>query len=141
MKKMLNHIGRQQFQMIRRFLCLQQRHIRSHQHSRKMMECTTHHNPARILFRIRMLRRKSRSFRKMTFNGDYFVLLGHESAAPDFKSYDVAGFRQFCLYLAKNGKKTPKEESVITPEVLQKLQTRSSKPSLKDFGVFWTLLL
>jgi len=38
------------------------------------------------------------------FEGDYFAHLGHNSAAPDYKSYDVAGFRQFCQYLAKNGK-------------------------------------
>ena len=47
------------------------------------------------------------------FEGDYFVNLGHNPAAPDFKSYDITGFRQFCQYLAKNGKKTPKAESVI----------------------------
>ena len=55
------------------------------------------------------------------FEGDYFVNLGHNSAAPDFKSYDINGFRQFCQYLAKNGKKTPKAESVIytssSPEI------------------------
>ena len=69
------------------------------------------------------------------FEGDYFAHLGHNSAAPDFKSYDVAAFRQFCQYLAKNGKTTPKAESVITPEVLQKYANRSSKPSLKNFAV------
>jgi len=26
------------------------------------------------------------------FEGDYFVNLGHNSAAPDFKSYDINGF-------------------------------------------------
>ena len=53
------------------------------------------------------------------FDGDYFVLLGHKSAAPDFQSYDVKGFQKFCQYLAKNGKKTPKSEPVITPAILQ----------------------
>ena len=53
------------------------------------------------------------------FDGDYFVLLGHKSAAPDFQSYDVKGFQKFCQYLAKDGKKTPKSEAVITPAILQ----------------------
>ena len=75
------------------------------------------------------------------FEGDYFVNLGHNSAAPDFKSYDINGFRQFCQYLAKNGKKTPKAESVITLKFYRNMQNRSSKPSLKSFAVSWTLLL
>ena len=33
------------------------------------------------------------------FDGEYFVLLGHKSAAPDFQSYDVKGFQKFCQYL------------------------------------------
>ena len=42
----------------------------------------------------------------VNFEGDYFVLLENKSASPDYlKSYDVTGFRQFCQYLAKNGKK------------------------------------
>ena len=42
----------------------------------------------------------------VNFQGDYFVFLGYKSPAPDFKSYDLTGFRQFCQYLATNGKKT-----------------------------------
>ena len=123
---------RNQVQMIRRFLCLQRRHIRLLRHSRKMMNLTKHHSQARILFHIRMLRRKSRSLRRMklsTFNRmdhtklnlmirnsvnfgeDYLVLLGHKSTAPDFKSLYVDGFRQFCEYLAKNGKENAEGRS------------------------------
>ena len=72
----------------------------------------------------------------VNFDGDYFVLLGHKSAAPDFKSYDVAGFRQFCQYFAKNGKKTPKAESVITPEVLQKDAKQIKQAKLEEFPNF-----
>ena len=54
-------------------------------------------------------------------NGIVFVPLGPKpNAAPDFGSYDVSGFNQFEQYLAKNGKKQPKAESVITQEVLRK---------------------
>ena len=70
------------------------------------------------------------------FEGDYFVNLGHNSAAPDFKSYDVNGFRQFCQYLAKNGKKTPKAESVITPQVLQKYAKQIKQAKLEEFRSF-----
>jgi len=72
----------------------------------------------------------------VNFEGDYFVLLGHKWAAPDFKSYDVAGFRQFCQYLAKNGKKAPKAESVITPEVLQKYAKKIKQAKLEEFRSF-----
>ena len=72
----------------------------------------------------------------MQFEGDYFVLLEHESAAPDFKSYDVSGFRQFCQYLAKNGKKTPKAESVMTPEILQKYAKQIKQAKLEEFRSF-----
>ena len=77
----------------------------------------------------------------VNFDGDYFVLLGHKSAAPDFNSYDddVAGFRQFCQYLAKNGKKTPKAESVITPEVLQKYAKQIKQAKLEEFRSFLDL--
>ena len=51
------------------------------------------------------------------FEGDYFVNLGHNSAAPDFKSCDINSFRLFCQYLAKNGKKTPQAESVTSTEI------------------------
>ena len=70
------------------------------------------------------------------FEGDYFVNLGHNSAAPDFKSYDINGFRQFCQYLAKNGKKTPKAESVITPQVLQKYAKQIKQAKLEEFRSF-----
>ena len=70
------------------------------------------------------------------FEGDYFVNLGHNSAAPDFKSYDINGFRQFCQYLAKNGKKTPKAESVITPQVLQKFAKQIKQAKLEEFRSF-----
>ena len=72
----------------------------------------------------------------VNFEGDYFVLLGHQSAAPDLQSYDVAGFRKFCQYLAKNGKKTPKAESVITPEVLQKYAKQIKQAKLEEFCSF-----
>ena len=70
------------------------------------------------------------------FEGDYFVNLGHNSAAPDFKSYDITGFRQFCQYLAKNGKKTPKAKSVITPQVLQKYAKQIKQAKLEEFRSF-----
>ena len=70
------------------------------------------------------------------FEGDYFVNLGQNSAAPDFKSYDINGFRQFCQYLAKNGKKTPKAESVITPQVLQKYAKQIKHAKLEEFRSF-----
>eukprot|EP00435_Cladocopium_sp_Y103_P059384 s116_g21.t1 len=59
--------------------------------------------------------------RFVDFDGPVFVPLGPKlNAAPDFGSYDVTGFKQFEQYLAKNGKKQPKAESVITQEVLRK---------------------
>jgi len=70
------------------------------------------------------------------FEGDYSVLLGHKSAAPDFKSYDANGFRHFCQYLVKNGKKTPKAESVITSEVLQKYAKQIKQATLEEFCNF-----
>ena len=72
----------------------------------------------------------------VNFEGDYFVLLGHKSEAPDFKSYDVSGFRKFCQYLAKNGKKTPKAESVMTPEILQKYAKQIKQAKLEEFRSF-----
>ena len=54
-------------------------------------------------------------------DGTVFVPSGPKiQAAPDFGSYDVTGFNQFEQYLAKNGKKQPKAESVITQLVLRK---------------------
>ena len=54
-------------------------------------------------------------------------------AAPDFQSYDVIGFQKFCQYLAKNGKKTPKAEPVMTPEVLQKYAKQIKQAKLEEF--------
>ena len=70
------------------------------------------------------------------FDGDYFVLLGHKSTAPDFKSYDVKGFQKFCQYLAKNGKKTPKSEAVITPAILQQYAKQIKQAKLEEFRSF-----
>ena len=70
------------------------------------------------------------------FDGDYFVLLGHKSAAPDFQSYDVKGFQKFCQYLAKNGKKTPKSEAVITPAILQHYAKQIKQAKLEEFRSF-----
>ena len=48
-------------------------------------------------------------------DGTIFVPLTPKiHAAPDFGLYDVTGFKQFKQHLAKNGKKKPKAESVIT---------------------------
>ena len=69
-------------------------------------------------------------------DGDYFVLLGHKSAAPDFQSYDVKGFQKFCQYLAKNGKKTPKSEAVITPAILQQYAKQIKQAKLEEFRSF-----
>ena len=52
-------------------------------------------------------------------DGTVFVPLGPKvQAAPEFGSYDVTGFKQFEQYLAKNGKKQPKAESVISVLIL-----------------------
>ena len=72
----------------------------------------------------------------MQFDGDYFVLLGHKSAAPDFQSYDVKGFQKFCQYLAKNGKKTPKSEAVIAPAILQQYAKQIKQAKLEEFRSF-----
>ena len=51
-------------------------------------------------------------------DGTAFVPLGPKvQAAPGFGSYDVTGFTN----LAKNGKKQPKAESVITPRSFEKV--------------------
>ena len=66
-----------------------------------------------------------------------FVPLGPKiQAAPDFGSYDVTGFKQFEQYLAKNGKKQPKAESVITPEVLRKYAKEIKQAKLEEFRSF-----
>ena len=70
-------------------------------------------------------------------NGTVFVPLGPKlNAAPDFGSYDVSGFNQFEQYLAKNGKKQPKAESVITPKVLRKYAKEIKQAKLEEFRSF-----
>ena len=70
-------------------------------------------------------------------DGTVFVPLGPQiQAAPDFGSYDVTGFKQFEQYLAKNGKKQPKAESVITQEVLRKYAKEIKQAKLAEFRSF-----
>ena len=70
-------------------------------------------------------------------DGTVFVPLGPKiQAAPDFGSYDVTGFKQFEQYLAKNGKKQPKAESVITQEVLRKYAKEIKQAKLEEFRSF-----
>ena len=70
-------------------------------------------------------------------DGTAFVPLGPKiQAAPDFGSYDVTGFNQFERYLAKNGKKQPKAESVITQEVLRKYAKEIKLAKLEEFRSF-----
>ena len=67
-------------------------------------------------------------------DGAVFVPLGPKvQAAPDFGSYDVTGFNQFEQYLAKNGKKQPKAESVITQAVLTKYAKEIKQAKLEEF--------
>ena len=69
--------------------------------------------------------------------GIVFVPFGPKvQAAPDFGSYDVTGFNQFEQYLAKNGKKQPKAESVITQEVLRKYAKEIKQAKLEEFRSF-----
>ena len=69
--------------------------------------------------------------------GDVFVPIYPKlKGAPDFKSYDVSGFHQFEQYLAKNGKKQPKAESVITQEVLKKYAKEIKQAKLEEFRSF-----
>ena len=70
-------------------------------------------------------------------DGPVFVPLGPNlSGAPDLGSYDVSGFNQFEQYLAKNGKKQPKAESVITHEVLRKYAKEIKQAKLEEFRSF-----
>ena len=46
------------------------------------------------------------------------------------------GFSRFGLYLAKNGKKRPKAESVITSEVLRKYAEEIKQAKLEEFRSF-----
>ena len=70
-------------------------------------------------------------------DGTVFVPMGPKlHGAPDFGSYDVSGFNQFEQYLAKNGKKQPKAESVITQEVLRKYAKEIKQAKLEEFRSF-----
>jgi len=70
-------------------------------------------------------------------DGTVFVPLNPKlHAAPDFGSYDVTGFKQFEQYLAKNVKKQPKAESVITQEVLRKYAKEIKQAKLEEFRSF-----
>ena len=70
-------------------------------------------------------------------DGTVFVPLGPKiQAAPDFGSYDVTGFKQFEQYLANNGKKQPKAESVINQEVLRKYAKEIEQAKLEEFRSF-----
>ncbi len=71
------------------------------------------------------------------FDGDFFVLLGHKLAAHDFQSYDVKRFQKFWQYLAKNRKKTPKSEAVITPAILQQYSMQAKLEELAVFLILW----
>ena len=70
-------------------------------------------------------------------DGPVFGPLGPKvQAAPGLGSYDVTGFNQFEQYLAKNGKKQPKAESVITQEVLRKYAKEIKQAKLEEFRSF-----
>eukprot|EP00435_Cladocopium_sp_Y103_P064779 s194_g26.t1 len=73
----------------------------------------------------------------LDFDGTVFVPLGPKlNAAPDFGSYDVTGFKHFEQYLANNGKKQRKAESVITHEVLRKYVKEIKQAKLEGFRSF-----
>ena len=66
-----------------------------------------------------------------------FVPLGPKlQDASEFGSYDVTGFNQFEQYLAKNDKKQPKAESVMTQEVLKKYAKEIKQAKLEEFRSF-----
>ena len=70
-------------------------------------------------------------------DGTVFVLLGPKlNGGPNCGSYDVTGFNQFEQYFAKNGKKQPKAESVITQEVLRKYAKEIKQAKLEEFRSF-----
>ena len=70
-------------------------------------------------------------------DGTVFVPIGPKlHGAADFGSYDVSGFNQFEQYLAKNGKKQPKAESVITQEVLREYAKEIKQAKLEEFRSF-----
>ena len=69
-------------------------------------------------------------------DGIVFVPIGTKfNGAPDFGSY-VSGFNRFEQYLAKNGKKQPKAECVITQEVLRKYAQEIKQAKLEEFRSF-----
>ena len=73
----------------------------------------------------------------VNIDGTVFVPLGPQiQAASDFGSYDVTGFNRFEQYLAKNGKKQPKAESVITQEFLRKYAKEIKQAKLEEFRSF-----
>ena len=73
----------------------------------------------------------------VSFDDMDFCIVGPNQAPPSFNSYDPKGFSQFCQYLAKTAaKKTPKAESVITPEVLRKYAKEIKQAKLEEFRSF-----
>ena len=67
-------------------------------------------------------------------DGTVFVPLGPKlNGASDFGYYDVSGFNQCEQYFAKNGKKQPNAESVITQEVLKKYAKEIKQAKLEEF--------
>ena len=73
----------------------------------------------------------------VSFDDMDFCVIGPNQAPPSFTSYDPKGFSQFCQYLAKTAaKKTPKAESVITPEVLRKYAKEIKQAKLEEFRSF-----
>ena len=73
----------------------------------------------------------------VSFDDMDFCVVGPNQAPPSFNSYDPKGFSQFCQYLAKTTvKKTPKAESVITPEVLRKYAKEIKQAKLEEFRSF-----
>ena len=74
-------------------------------------------------------------------NGTVFVPLGPKlNGAPDFGSDDVSGFNQCEQFLAKNGKKQPKAESVITQEVLRKYAKEIKQAKLEESSLDFTAM-
>ena len=73
----------------------------------------------------------------VSFDDMDFCVVGPNQAPPSFNSYDPKGFSQFCQYLAKTtAKKTPKAESMITPEVLRKYAKEIKQAKLEEFRSF-----
>ena len=71
------------------------------------------------------------------FEGDYFVNLGHNSAAPDFKSYDLTGFRQFCQFIScEERKENAKGRIGDYTWGLQKYAQQIKQAKLEEFRSF-----